>query len=107
VKHAGAATLAVLEPLLGELRQRAALVERSPGTFYVKGTAFLHFHEDPAGTFADVKLDFEDFTRLRATTRREQAALLAAVDRCLAAAATGRVGAGRKERSASSARTRT
>ena len=87
MKHAGTATLATLEPLLAELRRRATLVERSPGAFYVKGKAFLHFHEDPAGTFADVKLDLEEFTRLRATTRREQVALLGAIDRCLAAGA--------------------
>jgi hypothetical protein len=107
VKHAGNETLAAIEPLLRQLRRRTALVERSPGAFYVKGKAFLHFHEDPAGTFADVKLDLEEFTRLRSTTQREQAALVAAIDRCLAAAETRPPRAGGAGRSSPSTRART
>ncbi len=66
------------------MRARDALREKSPGSFYVKSKGFLHFHEDPAGTFADVKLDFVEFTRLRATTATEQRALLSKIDRALA-----------------------
>lgn len=84
MKHAGAETLSTLQPLLADLRTRGALREKSPGTFYLKSKAYLHFHEDPAGIFADVKLDFVDFTRLRATTATEQRALLAKIDRSLA-----------------------
>jgi hypothetical protein len=76
VKHAGPATLAALEPLLAQLRLRPELVERTPGAFYRKSKAYLHFHEDPAGIFADVKLDGATFTRLRISTRKEQAQLL-------------------------------
>lgn len=55
MKHAGAETLARLEKFLRELR-KLPLHESKPGIFYLKRTAFLHFHEDPAGLFADVKV---------------------------------------------------
>jgi hypothetical protein len=83
VKHAGPATLALMGDLLGEVRKRAQLREKSPGSFYVKSKGYLHFHEDPAGIFADVKLDFVEFTRMRATTAKEQKALLAKIDKSL------------------------
>jgi hypothetical protein len=83
MKHAGPQTLAALEPMLRELRRHRALVERTPGSFYRKSKAYLHFHEDPAGTFADVKLDGPEFTRMPVTTRQEQARLLALIARDL------------------------
>jgi hypothetical protein len=83
VKHAGAETLARLGPLLSEVRKRAQLREKSPGSFYLKSKGYLHFHEDPAGIFADVKLDLVEFTRLRATTSQEQRVLLTQIDRSL------------------------
>jgi hypothetical protein len=83
MKHA-AATLELLDPLLAEIRKRPPLHEKSPGSFYTKSKAYLHFHEDPAGMFADVKLDFVEFTRMRATTAKEQKALLAKIDKSLA-----------------------
>jgi hypothetical protein len=46
VKHAGAETIQRLAGLLTELRQRPLLKEKTPGAFYVKSKAFLHFHED-------------------------------------------------------------
>jgi hypothetical protein len=52
------------------------LLERAPGSFYRKSKAYLHFHEDPSGTFADVKLNGVEFTGVRATTPEEQAHLL-------------------------------
>ena len=55
VKHAGAVALEALSDLLEMLRTRTALVEKRPGIFYLKGKAFLHFHEDRAGLFADVR----------------------------------------------------
>ena len=76
MKHAGRQTLTALEPLLQNLRQHASLVERTPGSFYRKSKAYLHFHEDPAGTYADVKLNSTDFTRVRVTTPQEQAQFL-------------------------------
>jgi hypothetical protein len=84
VKHAGAATLTLIDALLTEIRKRAPLREKSPGSFYCKSKGFLHFHEDPAGIFADVKLDFVEFTRMRATTVKEQRVLLKKIDQALA-----------------------
>lgn len=83
MRHAGPTTLAALAPLLDRLRRHPALAERSTGSFYVRSKAFLHFHEDPAGTFADVKLDLVEFTRVRVTTKAEQSRLLAMVARAL------------------------
>ena len=85
MKHAGADTLARLPDLLGEVRKLPQLRENSPGTFYLKSKAYLHFHEDPAGIFADVKLDLAEFARMRATTAKEQKALLAKIKRSLKA----------------------
>jgi hypothetical protein len=84
VKHADPATLELIGALLEEVHKRPLLREKSPGSFYLKSKAYLHFHEDPAGIFADVKLNLAEFTRIRATTSREQRALLAAIDRSLA-----------------------
>ena len=81
MKHAGPDTLAALEPLRQRLREVPSLVERTPGCFYVKAKAFLHFHEDPSGVYADVKLDGVTFTRFRVATRKEQSRLLALVVR--------------------------
>jgi hypothetical protein len=83
VKHAGQATLASLEPLLQKLRKQTSLVERTPCSFYRKSKAYLHFHQDPSGIYADVKLDFAQFTRIRATTLDEQARLLSLIGESL------------------------
>ena len=79
MKHASVATLERLAPLREQLRNVPGLVERKPGTFYFRSSAFLHFHEDPAGLFADAKLNSKLFERHRVSTRAEQAALLRAV----------------------------
>ena len=84
MKHAGPDTLAAIAPLLQRLRAQPGLVERTPGCFYRKSTAFLHFHDDPTGLWADVKLQPRGFTRLRAGDAAEQDALVAAVQACLA-----------------------
>ena len=79
MKHAGPDTLTAIEPLLRQLRAYSSLVERTPGSFYRKSKAFLHFHEDATGTYADVKLNGAEFTRMRVTTSKEQAHLLALI----------------------------
>lgn len=81
MRHAGPVALTALAPLLGELRKRTALVEKRPGIFYLKGKSFLHFHEDAAGLFADLKRDGLTFRRYRVVTRDERKALLSDVDR--------------------------
>lgn len=53
--HANEVALQPLLPLLRQLRELKPLREKSPGIFYLKGSAFLHFH-DAAGTLvADLK----------------------------------------------------
>jgi hypothetical protein len=80
VKHAGADAFVRLSRLLEELRSRPTLREKRPGVFYLRSRPFLHFHEDPSGLFADVRLDGAQFTRLPVTTSREQASLLRRID---------------------------
>ena len=80
MKHAGAGALETLSDLLESLRTRAALIERRLGIFYVKNKAFLHFHEDPAGLFADLRVD-GDWRRFPVNSPEERAELLAAIER--------------------------
>lgn len=82
MRHAGQGTLTRIAPLLEQLRARPALREMRPGVFHLKSRAFLHFHDDPSGVFADVRLA-DDFVRLRVSTRSEQADLLDRIDSCL------------------------
>lgn len=82
MKHAGPRTLARIAPLLDALRNRPALREKRPGVFYLKSRAFLHFHDDPEGIFADVRLA-DDFVRLPVTSASEQSDLLERIDDCV------------------------
>jgi hypothetical protein len=77
VKHAGPATLEALAPLLAAIRALNIFDERKPGVFYRKGHAALHFHDDPTGLYADLRLTKgEDFTRFLVSTEAERAVLL-------------------------------
>lgn len=77
MKHAGAAALDQIEPLLAQIRAIAGLKEKSRGVFYLKSKAFLHFHEDPAGLFADVRTaDGADFERLKVDEPEGRRALI-------------------------------
>jgi hypothetical protein len=73
LKHASAVALDALEPLLDELRSVPGLTERKRGVFYRGSSAFLHFHEDPAGFFADAKVGpgWQRFDVTTAKLRRE------------------------------------
>jgi hypothetical protein len=84
VKHAGDRALDALEPLLAQVRMLPSLIEKKRGIFYRKSKAFLHFHEDAAGLFADVKLGGGDYTRLRVSMAAERKAFMAAVKKALA-----------------------
>ena len=75
MKHAGDKTLDLLESLLREVRKHSALRERRRGAFYRKAAGILHFHEDPAGLFADLKVNGE-WRRFSIDTKAEQKALL-------------------------------
>ena len=72
MKHAGPAALDQLEPLLVRIRAAGVLREKSRGVFYLKSRAFLHFHEDPAGMFVDIRAaDGSDFDRLKLNAASE------------------------------------
>ena len=60
------------------LRGLDGLREKSRGVFYRGSRAFLHFHEDPSGMYADVRLSAE-FQRMRVTTKGERKRLLSVV----------------------------
>jgi DNA-binding transcriptional MocR family regulator len=76
MRHATVSALDGLEDLLSEIRKRhTTLRERKRGAFYRGGQGWLHFHEDPAGLFADLKIG-GNFARLRVNTKAEQGALL-------------------------------
>lgn len=65
-----------IDGLLAELRALPGLVERKRGIFYRKSKAFVHFHEDPKGLFADL-CGRQGFDRIEVTEPEGQAALLA------------------------------
>jgi len=75
VRHARPDDLDRIDSLLSSLRTIDGLKEKRPGTFYRGSKAFLHFHEDAAGLFADVRL-VNSFERFEVTTADQQEALL-------------------------------
>jgi hypothetical protein len=76
MRHAGAAALDRLDGLLQQVRRRhPQLKERKRGAFYRGGRGWLHFHEDPAGLFADLKIDGE-WSRSAVNSSAEHKALL-------------------------------
>lgn len=78
MKHAGKDALDRLEPLLRQIREITGFKEKTRGVFYAKSRAALHFHEDSAGLFADLRLPREvDFARLKVDDPEGQSALLA------------------------------
>jgi hypothetical protein len=83
VRHARDEDLDRIEPLLGQLRAIDGLTEKSRGVFYRRSRACLHFHAEGDDTYADVRLAGDEFERVRATTKSEQKALVAEVERAL------------------------
>ena len=82
MKHATQAALEGLSALLAQIRTREGLKEKKLGIIYLKWKSFLHFHEDPAGLFADLG-GGSAFARYPVNTRQERQALLAAIDQTL------------------------
>ena len=82
MKHASAKTLQQLSDLLDQIRQRQGLNEKKLGIFYRKSRSFLHFHEDPAGIFADISHG-DQFRRYPANTTKQRHVLLTVIDRAL------------------------
>jgi hypothetical protein len=82
MKHAGLSALNALSDLIAAIRARDGLKEPRPGVFYRKSKAWLHFHEDEAGLFADIRAG-KEWERLRVSDPEERANLLALIDRSL------------------------
>lgn len=78
MKHASSIALDALEGLLAQIREFDVLTERKRGVFYRKSSAFLHFHEDPAGFFVDVRAG-PAWQRLPVNTAKERKALLSTI----------------------------
>jgi hypothetical protein len=78
MKHVSAKGLDDLDDVVRQLRAVAGLTEKKRGVFYRGSRAFLHFHEDPSGLYADVRLDAE-FERVRVTTKAERRRLISLV----------------------------
>lgn len=77
MRHARDEDLDRLEGLLADLRRLPAIVERKRGVFYRRGKAFLHFHEDPKGLFADIRdASGADFDRIEVTDATGRRALM-------------------------------
>jgi hypothetical protein len=74
--------LDALNDLLDAVRTHAGLREPRRGVFYRKGKAWLHFHEDPSGLFADLRTG-EEWQRFPVSDPAGCASLLAAIDRSL------------------------
>lgn len=71
-----------MQVLLQAIRQFEGLKEKKPGTFYRKAGGFIHFHEDPAGLFADLKIA-NQWQRFRVNTTEEQQVFLAEIAQVL------------------------
>ena len=83
MRHATFAALDRLDDLLQAVRrQHPQLKERKRGAFYRGGAGWLHFHEDPAGLFADLKIG-GTWERLPVNSAAERAALLARLAQAL------------------------
>ena len=80
VRHARADALQGTGTAAGSPARDPGVAGEDRGVFYRGGQAFLHFHEDPAGLFADVRLE-ADFERFRVSNGAEQAELVATVTR--------------------------
>jgi hypothetical protein len=76
VRHATPDDLLELGDLLTDMRALPGLVEKSPGVFYRRSRAFLHFHADPAGLYADVRFAGDDFERRPVHTRAQRDEML-------------------------------
>jgi hypothetical protein len=79
MKHAGPEAFHELSDLLSAIRARGPREPR-PGVFYRKGKAWLHFHEDKTGLFADIRVS-KEWERFYVSDTEGRAAFLAFVDR--------------------------
>ncbi|THD54861.1 hypothetical protein [Phenylobacterium sp.] len=80
MRHARDEDLDRIEDLLAQVRTLPGLLEKKRGVFYRKSRAFLHFHQDPKGMFADIS---DPDARIDVTEAVGQAVLMAAARRRL------------------------
>jgi hypothetical protein len=86
MRHARDQDLDRIDDLLAQIRALPGLTEKKRGVFYRKSKAFLHFHEDPKGMFADLSAGAgREDARIDVTEPAGQAALLEAARRLLEA----------------------
>lgn len=71
MRHAGNKTLKNLKGLLEKICKQKHIKEKKEGIFYRKSQAFLHFHEDPIGLFADLRMG-NKWKRFPVSTKSEQ-----------------------------------
>ena len=83
MRHATDLDLDRIDALLQQVRQCVAtgFVERKRGVFYLRGRAFLHFHEHDGQLLADVRIH-DDFERVSLDDGGVR--LLAILAQCLA-----------------------
>jgi len=75
--HAEPKALEPLLPLLRQLREIKGLKEVRPGIFYLRGSAFLHFHDEQGLLSVDLKkAGGSGFDRYRIGTAPEQRKLV-------------------------------
>jgi hypothetical protein len=94
MKHAGPEALDQLEPILEEIRRldglkEKGLKEKKRGSFYSRSGGFLHFHEDPAGFFADLKVG-DDYVRFPINSKTQTQTFLRRVASALNSAKNAR-----------------
>jgi hypothetical protein len=89
MKHAGPDALDQLEPILAEIRKLDGLKEKKRGAFYCRSNGFLHFHEDPAGFFADLKTG-GDWVRFPINSKTQTQTLLRRTAAALKSVKSGR-----------------
>jgi hypothetical protein len=85
MRHATTESLDRLDELLARFRALPGLREPRRGVFYHRSKAFLHFHEDPVGLFADVRFA-ENWERFSVDAIAERDALFLLIEDRLASA---------------------
>ena len=74
--HATETALQALLPLLRQLREIKSLREVKPGIFYLRGQAFLHFHDEGGALVADIKKARGGFDRFALASPPDQRKLV-------------------------------
>ena len=84
MKHAGPDTFAKIVSLLDQIRALSGLREPRPGVFYRRSKAFLHFHDDASGVYADLRrIEGGDFERFKVEPNDQGATLIALIETAL------------------------